>query len=93
MRSRIALVALVLLLPACTAPRHACRDCAANLADAPCRVITARDYRVLRVVEGDTFKIEYDGVETSVRLALADAPERDEVGGPDATATLRQLVG
>ena len=22
----------------------------------PCRVITARDYRVLRVVDGDTFK-------------------------------------
>ncbi len=59
---------------------------------APCRVITARDYRVLRVVDGDTFKIEYDGIETSVRLALVDAPERDEPGGPEATAALRQLI-
>ena len=57
-----------------------------------CRVITTRDYRVLRVVDGDTFKIEYDGVATSVRLALVDTPERDEAGGPEAAAALRQFM-
>ncbi len=45
------------------------------------------------MVDGDTFKIEYDGAETSVRLALVDAPERDEPGGPEATAALRRIIG
>ena len=87
-----AVLLLLVLITACTPTRDASTNCAANLADTDCRVITARDYRVLRVVDGDTFKIEYDGVVTSVRLALVDAPERDELGGPDATVARRQLL-
>ncbi len=62
------------------------------LAGCTCRVITATDYLVLRVVDGDTFKVTYDGEVTSVRLAGVDAPERDELGGAEATDGLRGLV-
>ena len=34
-----------------------------------CREITARMYKVERIVDGDTFKVRYDGEQTSVRIA------------------------
>ncbi len=63
------------------------------LAGCTCRVITAHDYLVLRVVDGDTFKVHYDGEQTSVRFIGIDAPELTEAGGPKATAALERLVG
>ena len=63
------------------------------LAGCTCRVITARDYLVLRIVDGDTFKVHYDGEPTSVRFIGIDAPELTEAGGTDATAALERLVG
>ena len=33
-----------------------------------CRVITARHYEVLHVIDGDTLRIMYDGEPTSIRL-------------------------
>jgi micrococcal nuclease len=56
------------------------------------RVITARRFEVVRVIDGDTFRIQYDGEETSVRLVGIDAPERREPGGPAATAALRKMI-
>jgi len=52
------------------------------------REITARRFRVLRVVDGDTFKIQYDGESTSVRFFGIDAPEKRDPDGPAATAAL-----
>ena len=56
------------------------------------RVITARDFQVVRVIDGDTLVIHYDGEPTSIRLPRVNAPERNESGGPAATAALRGLV-
>ena len=63
------------------------------LAGCTCRVITARDYLVLRIVDGDTFKVHYDGEQTSVRFIGMDSPELTEPGGADATAAIERLVG
>jgi len=57
------------------------------------RVITARAFRVQRVVDGDTFKVVYDGEPTSVRILGIDAPELREPGGPEAKAALAGIVG
>jgi len=57
------------------------------------RVITARSFRVLRVIDGDTFKIMYDAENTSVRIASIDAPELREAGGAEAKAALEELIG
>ena len=57
-----------------------------------CRVITARDFQVVRVIDGDTLVIHYDGEPTSIRLPRVNAPERNESGGPAATDALRRLV-
>ena len=55
--------------------------------------ITAHTFRVLRVVDGDTFKITYDGEPTSVRFHGINAPERSDPNGPAATAALRKMIG
>ena len=52
------------------------------------REITARRFQVLRIVDGDTFKIEYDGESTSVRFFGINAPEKRDPDGPAATAAL-----
>ncbi len=54
--------------------------------------ITADTYRVLRIVDGDTFKIRYDGDVVSVRIIGIDAPERNTPQGPAATAKLTELI-
>ena len=56
------------------------------------RVITARDFQVVRVIDGDTLVIHYDGEPTSIRLPRVNAPERNEPSGPAATDALRRLV-
>ena len=55
--------------------------------------ITARTFPVLRVVDGDTFKIEYDGEPTSVRFHGINPPERSDPNGPAATEALRKMIG
>ena len=58
----------------------------------PTRETTARTFRVVRVIDGDTFVVEYDGEPTSVRLWGFDAPEPREPGGEEATAGLREMI-
>ena len=48
--------------------------------------------RVTRVIDGDTFKINIDGIEMAVRLWGIDAPEMDQPGGPEARSYLGNLV-
>ncbi|MCK4624364.1 MAG: thermonuclease family protein [Phycisphaerae bacterium] len=54
--------------------------------------ITARTFHVLRVIDGDTFRIRYDGDVTSVRIWGIDAPEKNTPAGPAATEALRWLI-
>lgn len=55
-------------------------------------------YKVLRVIDGDTIKIEYQGKETSVRLIGVDTPETVhsnkpvETYGKEASAFLNNLL-
>ena len=56
------------------------------------REITARMFRVLRVVDGDTFKIRYDGDVVSVRIWGIDAPEMNAPGGPASKEALARLI-
>jgi len=56
------------------------------------RAVSARTFRVLRVVDGDTFKVRYDGDVVGVRLWGIDAPERGDPGGSAATAALKKLI-
>ncbi|MEM1110151.1 MAG: thermonuclease family protein [Planctomycetota bacterium] len=56
------------------------------------RSITATDYEVVRVIDGDTFKVRYDGDLTSVRLLDINAPERGTPDADAATAELRRLI-
>lgn len=46
--------------------------------------------RVVRVVDGDTFRV--DGLDRSIRIWGLDAPERGESGGSAATRALRGLI-
>ena len=48
--------------------------------------------RVTRVIDGDTFNINVDGIEMAVRLWGIDAPESDQPGGPEARRYLGGLV-
>lgn len=56
------------------------------------REVTARTFKVLRVVDGDTFVMRYDGEPTYVRLFGVDAPESREPGGAAAMAALRRVI-
>jgi endonuclease YncB( thermonuclease family) len=58
----------------------------------PKQEITASTFEVLRVIDGDTFVVEYDGEPTGVRIAGIDTPERNEPGYAEATRMLRRLV-
>lgn len=57
-----------------------------------CREITARTFAVLRVIDGDTFVVMYDGEPTSCRLYGIDTPERGEPGYRDARDELARLI-
>ena len=48
--------------------------------------------RVIRVIDGDTFKINVDGIEMAVRLWGIDAPEADQPGGQEARKYLGGLI-
>ncbi len=47
---------------------------------------------VQRVIDGDTFVIEYDGEPSEARLVGIDAPDLKAKGGPEAKAALEKLV-
>lgn len=61
-------------------------------ATAPTAIITSRQYQVIRVIDGDTFTIAYDGEPTSVRILGIDTPERGQPGYTEATEALRGLI-
>jgi len=54
--------------------------------------VTARMFKVERIVDGETFKILYDGEQTSVRLFGIEAPEPGDANGPPAREALRKLI-
>lgn len=49
-------------------------------------------FHVERIVDGDTFKVLYDGDLTSVRILGIDTPERGQPGFQEATAATRDLI-
>jgi len=83
-RAALWLAVAAALLPACSAP--------APPAPAVCREITARDFEVERIIDGDTFVVQYDGEATSVRLFGIDAPELRTPDGPAAREALAAMV-
>lgn len=60
--------------------------------------IASSTYRVLRVVDGDTIKVDLNGATETVRLIGIDAPETVhptkpvQCFGPEATAEIRRLL-
>lgn len=49
-------------------------------------------YRIIKIVDGDTIRIEYLGVNERVRLIGVDTPEPDEEFGEAAAAFTRNLL-
>jgi len=47
----------------------------------------------VRVVDGDTIKVNWHGEETSVRMLGIDTPERGQPGYREATRHLRKMIG
>ena len=79
--TRTVLFVAAILVGCCPAvPTHVCTE------------INQRTFKVERIVDGDTFKVQYDGESTSVRIAGIDAPERKDPAGPAATAALTNLI-
>jgi len=75
----------------------------AGCADHVCREVTQREFTVLRVIDGDTFVVSYDGEPTSVCMLAPvgepydpavrfDTPERDEPGFESARDALRSQI-
>lgn len=72
------------------------RACAAPLSsqDALCvDPATLQSARVLRIVDGDTFRAEIDGREEIIRFYGIDTPERGDACFSDATEAARALLG
>ena len=62
--------------------------------DAGLRVKTEFVYvPFVRVVDGDTIKVMWEGKEISVRMLRIDTPERGQPGYDEATEYLRKLIG
>ena len=57
-----------------------------------CTEIAQRDFDVVRIIDGDTFVVMYDGELTSVRVYGIDTPERGEPGFKIATKQLRDEI-
>ena len=49
-------------------------------------------FKVVRIVDGDTVIISYDGEDTSVRLIGIDTPEPNEEFGKEATTFIQNLL-
>lgn len=79
-----------------TAPLPASANTAppANASETPpvTTAVTASNFDVVRVIDGDTFKVRYDGDLTSVRILHINTPERGEPLADDATNELRRLI-
>ena len=58
----------------------------------PSREITATHFDVLSIVDGDTFRVMYDGEPTKVRILNIDTPERGHPQYGQATEALRRLI-
>ena len=54
--------------------------------------VTQTEFRVLYIIDGDTFKVLYDNENTSVRIANIDAPERNEQGYKESRRKLMSLI-
>lgn len=50
------------------------------------------EYKVVRIVDGDTVIISYEGEDTSVRLIGIDTPERNDEFGQEATRFVQNLL-
>jgi len=48
---------------------------------------------ILRIVDGDTIRVMYEGREEPVRLLRINTPERDQPGYKESTEALRRLIG
>jgi len=83
-RQRICQVAAAVILAGCTPTSTNIHQCP------PARTVEARLFRVVRIIDGDTFVVVYDERATSVRPPRIDAPER---GRPGAAAALAELIG
>lgn len=65
--------------------------CALSLALAiPAR---AEEARVLRVIDGDSLRIELRGLQLDLRLLGVDAPEWNKPGGQEAKAFVEEWIG
>lgn len=58
----------------------------------PSNEVTQREFKVLEIIDGNTFKILYNNEKTSVRIANIDAPERDEPGYKESKKFLESLI-
>lgn len=68
--------------------------CAVGTDELRCADVSAMEPApVLRIVDGDTLHVEFDGRDESVRLYGIDAPEVGTPCAADATARLRELAG
>lgn len=50
------------------------------------------EWRVVKVTDGDTIRVERDGEELTIRFCGIDAPESKQELGPEATAAMQRLV-
>lgn len=48
--------------------------------------------KVVRVSDGDTLTVDWDGLKASVRLAYVDAPEKKQIFGPEAKQMTTNLA-
>ncbi len=64
----------------------------ASLAHSAERVIPRLKGHVTAVIDGNTLTVQLASGPVRLRLQSIDAPERDQAGGDEATATLRKLV-
>ena len=54
---------------------------------------TEDDYKILRIVDGDTVIVEYNNKPEYVRIIGIDAPEKEECFSKESTERLNGLIG
>ena len=52
----------------------------------------AEEAHVLKVIDGDSMRIELRGIQVDLRLLGVDAPEWDAKGGPEAKAFVEAWI-
>ena len=81
-------------LGSATSPTPALALCTAGSDELRCADVSSMELApVLRIVDGDTLHVEFEGRDESVRLYGIDAPEVGTPCAADATARLRELAG